>query len=80
MSKDYGSKCPKCETEWTKTPRVVNGEVWVHCKPCNKKADDIIKSMNEINPIDISKTRADKLPLPDYMNVGGYRDPDEYFD
>lgn len=49
---DLPDNCPVCKTKWTRTPRVVTTDVWVHCKPCGSKAEDIMKKHKEpkINP------------------------------
>lgn len=39
--------CPICKTPWTRTPRIVTNEFWVHCIPCNKKKEDLIKDYNK---------------------------------
>lgn len=61
--KDFGKKCPKCGTEWTKTPRVVRAGFWVHCKPCNKKAEDLIEEHRK----DVNPHKDNRTPMPDYM-------------
>ena len=33
----FGAKCPKCDTPWTKTPRIVCEGSWWHCVKCGKK-------------------------------------------
>lgn len=35
-----GDKCPRCRTPWTIT--TFGSKKWYHCKPCNKKAEDLI--------------------------------------
>lgn len=41
---DFGKNCPKCGTLWTKVPKLIGGEFWYICKPCNgRRAEDLIK-------------------------------------
>jgi hypothetical protein len=47
----FGAKCPKCDTPWTKTPRIICDESWWHCVKCEKKAEDIPKEKG-VNPIE----------------------------
>lgn len=75
MSKDkFGKTCPACKTPWTHTPRLVPGEVWTHCKPCNKKAETILEEMKskpkseqkgKLNPHFKHKEDLSDMELPD---------------
>ena len=82
-SSDYGTHCPVCKTDWTRTPRIVVNEDWVHCKKCKKKAEDIIKERGKVNPMFgsggiVKGEEVDRsLAFPDYaMNNGYYVDED----
>lgn len=51
---DLPENCPKCDTKWSKTPKIMGGGFWIHCKPCNKKAEDIMKEQKDskkTNPV-----------------------------
>lgn len=45
----YSEKCPICKTEWSTVARIVHGGHWVHCVPCKRKADQILKEEEEKN-------------------------------
>ena len=44
-----GEKCPRCQTPWTITKW--GTKKWYHCKPCNKKADDLILGSSTPPPL-----------------------------
>jgi len=39
----FGKYCPKCLTPWSFIPRIVCAGNWVHCAPCKKKAEILVK-------------------------------------
>ena len=42
-------RCPACGTKWLETR--MGNNVWRDCKPCGKKAEDIIKEYEALPPI-----------------------------
>jgi len=44
---EHGEKCPVCGTAWSTVARIVHGGHWVHCVPCEKKAETIKEEEKE---------------------------------
>lgn len=42
-------RCPVCNTKWIEIK--MGNHVWRDCKPCGKRAEDILKEQEELPPI-----------------------------
>lgn len=49
-AKPSDSFCPICKTDWTVT--TLGKNVWKDCKPCGKKAEDILNDLPPPTPTD----------------------------
>lgn len=73
----YHMKCPKCGTDWTKTPKLATSGFYWHCLLCSKKAEDLV-----IPPIpkDAMKSASSEDLLQEFEDLLGNWDDDDNWD